>query len=89
MVVRNLQEVRELKELLERITGFIADYGGEQYLDDPDFKYACDVADALAWVLGEIDTYKFTSPNYLNLDRLMAMVKEIEMKRGVKFSEYK
>ena len=89
MAMRSPQEVRELKELLERITGFIADYGGEQYLDDPNFKYACDVADTLAWVLGEIDTYKFTSPNYLNLDRLMAMVKEIEKKRGVKFSEYK
>jgi hypothetical protein len=89
MVVRNLQEVRELKELLERITGFIADYGGEQYLDDPAFKYACDVADALAWVLGEIDTGKFTGPDYLNLDKLMTIVKEIEEKRGAKFGEYK
>ncbi len=61
MVVRNLQEVRELKELLERITGFIADYGEDEYLDDPDFKYACNVADALAWVLGEIDTGEFTA----------------------------
>ena len=89
MVARNLHEVKELKELLEHITGFIADYGGEQYLDDPAFRYACDVADALAWVLGEIDTGKFTGPDYLNLDKLIAIVKKIEEERGVKFSEYK
>jgi hypothetical protein len=43
----------------------------------------------LAWVLGEIDTDKFTGPDYLNLDKLMTIVKEIEEKRGVKFGEYK
>ncbi len=89
MAVRSPQDVRELKELLEHITGFIADYGEDEYLDDPAFTYACDVTDALAWVLGEIDTGEFTGTNYLNLDRLMAMVKEVEKKRGVKFSEYK
>jgi len=68
--------------LLDRITGIIADHGEDRHLKDEALKYACDVSDSLSWALGDIDTESFTGPDYFNLDRLVAIVMEIERKRG-------
>jgi len=73
--------------LLDRITGFIADHGEDRHLKDEALKYACDVSDALSQALGEIDTERFTGPNF-NLDRLVAIVREIERKRDVRLDSY-
>ena len=68
--------------MLDRITGIIADHGEDRHLKDEALKYACDVSDSLSWALGDIDTESFTGPDYFNLDRLVAIVMEIERKRG-------
>jgi len=41
-------ELRRLKELLDSITGFIADHGKDRHLKDEALKYACDVSGALS-----------------------------------------
>jgi len=41
-------ELRRLKELLDSITGFIADHGKDRHLKDEALKYACDVGGALS-----------------------------------------
>jgi hypothetical protein len=82
-------ELRRLRELLDSITGFIADHGKDRCLKDEALKYACDVGDALSRALGEIDTERFTGPDYFNLDRLVAIVREIERKRGVRLDRYR
>ena len=57
---------------------------------DEDWTYACNVADALAWVLGRIKkTERFLSDAYLNLDKLMRIVRRIEKETKVKFEDYK
>ncbi len=87
--MRSDDEVRKLADLLERIVGFISDYGREEDMDK-DWEYACSVADALDWVLGRIkSTDRFLSDAYLNLDKLMAIVRRIEKETGVKFEDYR
>jgi hypothetical protein len=71
--------------LLDSITGFIADHGEDRHLKDETLKYVCNVGDALSCALGEIDIERFTGPDYFNPDRLVAIVREIERKRGVRF----
>ncbi|MCC6020389.1 MAG: hypothetical protein LM577_03355 [Thermoproteaceae archaeon] len=66
----------------------MADYGEGRHLKDEALKYACSVSDALSWALGEIDTDAFLGPGYLNLDRLVAIVREMERKRGVRLDRY-
>jgi hypothetical protein len=70
---------------LDRIAGFIAGHGENRHLKDEDLKYACDVSGALSWALGDIDTESFTGPDYINPDRLVAIVRKIERKRSVRF----
>jgi hypothetical protein len=81
-------ELKKFKELLDRITGIIADHGEDRHLKDGALKYACDISDALSWALGDIDTERFTGPDYFNLNRLVAIVREIERKRGVRLDCY-
>jgi len=80
-------ELRRLKELLDSITGFIADHGKDRHLKDEALKYACDVSGALSRALGEIDAERFTGPDF-NPDRLVAIVRKIERKRSVRFDCY-
>ncbi len=80
-------ELRRLRELLDSITGFIADHGENRHLKDEALKYACDVSGALSWALGDIDTESFTGPDF-NQDRQVAIVWEMEGKRGVKLDCY-
>ncbi|MFZ8810021.1 MAG: hypothetical protein ACO2PN_18185 [Pyrobaculum sp.] len=73
--------------MLDRTTGFIADHGKDRHLKDEALKYACDVGDALSQALGEIDTERFTGPDF-NLDKLVAIVRGIERKRGIRLDSY-
>jgi len=86
--MRNEKEVQELKEKLEKLTGFIADFGLSKELDKADMTFANDVCDALGWVLGEISTENFESDSYLNLVNLQQVAKEIEKRTGKKLQDY-
>jgi hypothetical protein len=41
----------------------------------------------LSQALGEIDTERFTGPDF-NLDKLVAIVRGIERKRGIRLDSY-
>lgn len=83
-----LETIRELKEELEKITGFIGEYGTEEENKDNEFLFACNICDGLSWVLGEISTEGFKSDAYLDLAKLKIMVTEIEQRTGKIFSHY-
>ena len=84
--MRSEKEVRKLKEELERITGFIGEFGTDKEFEA--VTYACDVSDALSWVLGEITTEQFLSDSYLNMEKLKRIIREIEKRTGKKLEEW-
>ena len=75
------ETIKELNEELEKIVFFISEHGTKTETKDDDFIYACNVSDALSWVLGEESTERFRSDAYLNLAKLKRMVTEIEQRR--------
>ena len=83
-----LETIKELKEELERITGFIGEYGTEEENKEHEFSFACNICDGLDWILGEISTEGFKSDAYLDLAKLKIMVTEIEQRTGKNFSHY-
>lgn len=86
--MRTEGEIRALYDELEKLPGFIADYGNEQELPKRDLGFVCDVLDALLWVLGEMSTEEFRSGTYLNLDKLKAITEEIEERTGERLEDY-
>jgi len=80
-------ELRKIKDELERITGFIAEYGTKKDLCE-EWEYACNVCDVLSWILGGISTEDFLSEDYLNINKLREIVKQIESRTGQKFENY-
>ncbi|GAI76288.1 unnamed protein product [marine sediment metagenome] len=83
------QETRELAEELKKLTGFIADFGTDDELHSKDVQYACNITDALYWVLRETQTVRFRSSDYLNLDKLKLMARTIETRTGEKPTNYR
>ena len=84
--MRSEEEVRKLKEELERITSFISEFGTDEEFEGIEF--ACDVIDALSWVLGEITTEQFLSDSYLNIEKVKRIIREIEKRTGKKLEEW-
>jgi len=82
--MRTENEIQELKQELETLTGFIADTGTEQEFGDKSVSYSSDVTDALNWVLEEIGTEDFRSDSYLDLAKLHAIASKIEKRTGKK-----
>lgn len=86
--MRDEREIRALYDELEKLPGFIADYGNEQECRNRDLGFLCDVLDVLLWVLGEMSTEEFRSGSYLNLDKLKAVTEEIEKRTGRRLEDY-
>lgn len=86
--MRSEQEIKELVEELSRLTGFIGEFGTEEELQSSDFRFSCNVSDALFWVLGEISTEGFRSDAYLNLADLKRVARGIEARTGKRLEEY-
>ena len=86
--MREEREIRELEEELDRLTGFVGEYGPEGILQDKDFVFLCTVVDIFGWVLGEVTTEHFRSDAYLNMDKAKGMVKEIEKRTARRLEDY-
>ncbi len=86
MIVEN--EIRNFKNHLEKLTGFIADYGSDEEFYDDTLEYANNICDALSWALGEISTEHFQSDAYLNMIRLEAIAKNVEERSGKNYLGY-
>ncbi len=82
--MRTENEIQEIKQELETLTGFIADFGTEQEFKHKCVGYSCNVVDALCWVLSEIGTEGYKSDNYLDLAKLHAIVRKVEQRTGKK-----
>ncbi|HUX56662.1 MAG TPA: hypothetical protein VMV77_06790 [Bacteroidales bacterium] len=80
----NENVIQELKQELEMLTGFIADYGTEQEFTDKCVIYSCNIIDALDWIQEKIGTEKFRSDDYLDLIKLHAIASKIEQRTGKK-----
>lgn len=84
--MRNEQELIELELELDTITAFIIEHGNEKEFKTKDFDFACNVGDAIAWVLGVITTERFKSDAYIDFAKLKAIVSNIETRTGLKLA---
>ncbi|HKJ66371.1 MAG TPA: hypothetical protein VKA68_00300 [bacterium] len=86
--MKNEKDVQELKDELEIVTGFIAEYGTQEEVENNHVEYACDIIDALRWVLEEETTECFRSDAYLDMDTLNVFASGIEQRTGRKVEDY-
>jgi len=73
-----MKNEREIKEIVDELESAVNVDDTEEYdrvAEDKDFKYLCNVLDALSWVLGEISTDNFKSDAYINLDKIKKKAK--------------
>lgn len=82
------QEIRQLKEELEKLTGFLGENTATQTLCNEDEMCASTVCDALSWVLEEITTDHFRNGSHLKLKRLIHNARVIERITGNKLANY-
>lgn len=86
--MRGEWEIRELQVELERLIGFIGELGTDAEVASREVTFASNVVDALSWVLEEIATPHFRSPNYLNMPHLREITKQIEERMGKRLGDY-
>jgi len=87
-VMKSSQEIKELEEELSKLTGFIADFGTKEEINNEIVRVSCNVCDALLWVLGEIDNERFRSDAYLDLETLKRIVQNIAERTGQRLEDY-
>lgn len=87
--MRREQESKELADELAKLTGFIADFGTDDELHSKHVQYACNITDALYWVLGEPSTERFRSSAHLDINLLEVLAKMIEIRTGEKLVNYR
>lgn len=81
--MRRESEIENLKNEIEKLTGFINDNDIHQKEHkNEDIIFPNDVSDALSWVLEEISTEHFLSDSYLNIENLKMIAEKIEQKTG-------
>lgn len=84
--MRSQQEIRELMEKLEKLTGFIGEFGSLKELYNKDVQFACNASDVLSWVLGEITSERFISDAYVNFAHLEEIALMVERRTGKKLN---
>lgn len=86
--MRTEQELQQLKQELDQLTGFIADFGTQEEFEADGVTFSNDVSDTISWVLKETSTEHFRSSLYLNIDNLQAIAKHIEQRTGKRLEDY-
>ncbi len=86
--MRTIQELKEFTEKLSKLTGFIAEHGKKDEFEERYFGYACNVQDTIAWVLMEIETDRFLSDAYLNIEVLKLIAENIELRTAKKLDDF-
>ena len=84
--MQNETEIQELKQELETLTRFISANGTDEERDI--INYACNITDAMMWVLEETTTEHFKSDAYLDLFKLRAIAENIEHRTGENLQNY-
>ena len=73
-----MRSEEEIRGIIKRINEAVDTDNDEEYVrvcNDKDFAYICNVEDTLFWVLGEIETERFLSDAYMNLENLRRKAK--------------
>ncbi len=73
-----MRSEEEIRGIIKRINEAVDTDNDEEYdrvCNDKDFAYICNVEDTLFWVLGEIETERFLSDAYMNLENLRRKAK--------------
>ncbi|MFC1787534.1 hypothetical protein ACFLY8_05865 [Halobacteriota archaeon] len=86
--MRSETEIRKFMERLDKLTGFIADFGDDDEFEKDEITYACDASDTLSWLLGEISTEAFEGEDYLRVAIMQQIAEEIEKRTGKKLQDY-
>lgn len=86
--MRSEKEIRELSEELEKLTGFISEFGTEEEFKNEDVTFSNNVFDAFLWVLEETSTEDFRGDTYLNITKLKRAAQNIESRTGKKLENY-
>lgn len=86
--MRSEQELQQLKQELDKLTGFIADFGTQEEFEADGVTFSNDVSDAIAWALKETSTEHFRSDLYLNMDNLQTIAKRIEQRTKRRLEDY-
>jgi hypothetical protein len=89
VVMRSETETRELKEKIDKLTGFITDFGSQGEYKKAAMTYACNASDTLSWLLGEISTEDFEGEVYLGVANMQQIAEGIEERKGKKLQDYK
>lgn len=84
--MRKEEEIEQLRNELEKILDFIAEFGDEK--DFEEVSYIDKVIDTLDWVLERITTLDILDQTHINMDRIKEIVKNIERRTGKKLEEY-
>jgi len=84
--LRKEEEIEQLRNELEKILDFIAEFGDEK--DFEEVSYIDKVIDTLDWVLERITTLDILDQTHINMDRIKEIVKNIERRTGKKLEEY-
>jgi len=75
--MRPASEVERLKDVIGTIVDTLTKYGTEEEVSTYSFAYLCNVVDVLNWVLGDIPTESFLSPDFLDLESWLRREREL------------
>lgn len=81
--MRLVEEIARLRDRLEEIVNVVSEYGADAEVNSEQFRYICNVVDALNWVLESISTEKFLSDNYLDISSWLRKKEKIKLETVV------
>ena len=77
--MRSMEEITRLRDKLEEIVNIISEYGADAEVNSEQFRYLCNVVDALNWVLEKLSTDRFLSSDYLDINNWNKRLDEIRL----------
>ncbi|MBA7495858.1 hypothetical protein ES702_06454 [subsurface metagenome] len=86
--MRSEAEIKRLGMELSHLTGFIGELGDNKEFKNKSFDFACNVHDAISWVLGEITTEHFVGDGYIDIAKLKTIASNIEARTGQSLAYY-
>jgi len=68
--MKSEKEIKDVQNLLSKLTGFIADHGSDEEQRHRDFEYACNIDDVLSWILMDVITTESFLNDYIEVSSL-------------------
>ena len=80
--MKSEKEIKEVLNELEQITGFISEYASQEEIEldkTKSWNYACNVSDALRFVVEDYDTVESFLESYVELPNLKKIADALEV----------